>query len=114
MPGVYGSISATVSTAPTSMAGQNPNRNFRAGTLSRSEPPWPTRRRIFASMVAPPSEAPTTAATIHTKSQRSGAAWRYATGAATSAVTPTPTSPQPGTSVNAAAPSMVRRMYDRS
>src|SRR5206468_7094262 len=53
------------------------------------------------------------ASTIQVASQRSSVDWRAASMAVITAVIPMATPPQPGTAVNAEAPSIVSRMYRR-
>src|SRR6478609_6177049 len=106
------SASATVRTAPARIAGRKPRRNFRAGMLRTG--PGSERRRIFRSIVSIPRLAPMHASPSQTISHRKGVGCWLARAAAPSAVTPTATSPHPGTSVNDAAPSIVRRMKERS
>ena len=70
-------------------------------------------RRAFAVIAHPPSVRPATAVLSQVKSHSSAVSRVYAMPAATSASTPIPTPPHPGTAVKAVARSMVSRIKER-
>src|SRR5262249_25823333 len=98
-----------VRSSPAIMGGEKLRANFRPGFESRG---LAARRDLrITAQVAMQNEI--SAPPIQVASQRSTAGWRDANHAVTIAVIPTATPPQPGTAVNAEAPSIVSRIYRR-
>src|SRR2546423_585282 len=98
-----------VSSNPAIIGGEKLSANFRPGIVSSGL----AARVAFLYTAQAAMQKESTASPIHVASQ-GVAAWRPdAMTAASTAVTPIATPPQPGTAVKADAPSIVSRMYRR-
>src|SRR5260370_39115161 len=91
------------------MGGEKLSANFRPGLESSATP----ARRAFRFTAQAAIQKESRASPIQMASQRSWVDWLEASSAVAIAVIPMATPPQPGTAVNAEAPSIVSRMYRR-
>src|SRR5436309_4775249 len=91
------------------MGGEKLSANFRPGFESSGIP----ARRAFRFTAQAAMQKEIKASPIQVASHPSRVGWREASSAVIIAVIPIATPPQPGTAVNAEAPSIVSRMYRR-
>src|SRR6266446_3521836 len=98
-----------VSRRPAIMGGEKLRANFRPGLESNGI----AARRALRQTAQAAMQKEIKASPIQVASHRSSLEWREASSAVIIAVIPMATPPQPGTAVNAEAPSIVSRMYRR-
>src|SRR5712691_11381336 len=98
-----------VRSRPAIMGGEKLSANFRPGLESIGL----AARRDFRITAQAAMQKEIRASPVQMASHRSSAAWRPASKAVIIAVIPMATPPQPGTAVNAEAPSIVSRIYLR-
>src|SRR6266566_10040001 len=98
-----------VSRRPAIMGGEKLRANFRPGLENNGIAAWRALRPTAQAAIQNEIKA----SPIQVASHWSWVDWREASTAVIIAVIPMATPPQPGTAVNAEAPSMVSRMYRR-